>query len=486
MEKNTLKKSRGFILISASILAAVVQPRAEEYSEKKLALKTVDYKLNFRLDYENEKLFCEGEMTVMNPSPEPVNRIPLLLYRLLKLMSVTNKEGTDIPFEQRIVSFTDWEQLQVNFIEIFPKDQIEKNETFTLRFKYDGYLAGYTEAMRYVKDRIDEEYTVLRMETYVYPVVGYPSWRVNRTAIFQKFDYLIRVTVPSELVVANGGVLVDKNFHDGLVTFSYRNIKPAWRIDAAISKYALFESGKNRIFYFPEDSLGAQRAMNALTKTLDLFTEWFGPLADYQGFSIIEVPNGYGSQADVTTILQTADAFGDPENLYGLYHEISHQWNVEPLDPAPPRFESEGLAMLLQHLVQEELENKTDAAKKGAQRCAERVRKAFEKNPEYRDVPMMDYGEEDMTDLSYTKGMVMFYTLYKIVGEEQFKELIGSFYQEYHTRGATADEFVEHCRRKSRVDLTDIFNDWVYGIESSEYILDGFSVEDIINKYRKN
>lgn len=479
-----MKKRSGFILISAWILAAVVQPRAEEYSEKKLVLKTVDYKLNFRLDYENEKLFCEGEMTVMNPSTEPVNRIPLLLYRLLNLKSVKNKEGTDIPFEQRIVSFTDWEQLQVSFIEIFLKDQIEKNQTCTLRFKYNGYLAGYTEAMRYVKDRIDKEYTVLRMETYAYPVVGYPSWRVNRTAIFQKFDYLIRVTVPSDLVVANGGILVNKNVHDGLVTFSYRNIKPAWRIDAAVAKYAVFESGKNRIFHFPEDSLGAQRAMDALTKTLDLFTKWFGPLADYQGFSIIEVPNGYGSQADVTTILQTADTFRDPENLYGLYHEISHQWNVEPLDPAPPRFESEGLAMLLQHLVQEELENKADAAKKGAERCAERVRKAFEKNPKYKDVPMMDYGEEDMTDLSYTKGMVMFYTLYKMVGEQQFRELIGSFYQKYHARGATADEFVEHCKQESRVDLTDIFNDWIYGIKSSEYILNGTSVEDIINKYR--
>jgi len=482
----TVNKSK-ILLLGFMVAVLTIPPlRAEDFSEKRVILKTLDYKLDYRVDYESKKLYCEGELTVLNPAREPAGRIPLLLYRLLTLKSVTDQDGASLPFVHTVVSFSDWEQLQVNFIEVSLIKKIEKDEIRTIRFRYEGYLAGYMEAMRYVKDRIDKDYTVLRTETFAYPVVGYPSWRVNRAAGFQKFDYLLKVTVPDNLVVANGGYFLDKSTQDGMVTYSYRNIKPAWRIDAAITRYDLLESGKNRIFYFPEDSLGARQAMTVLNQTLDLFTEWFGPLQDYHGFSIIEVPDGYGSQADVTTILQTAGTFTNPDKLYDLYHEISHQWNVTALDPAPPRFESEGLAMLLQHRVQELLENKEGAVKQAVEKYINRVRSAYEKNPTYQHIPMIDHGKEDITDLSYTKGMLFFNVLYELMGEESFNQVMGSFYQRYYTKGATAEDFITHCKQESKVDLTRVFDDWIYGTKSSEYIMDGVSMTDIIKTYQRN
>jgi hypothetical protein len=485
MEGRKLKTRIGFILICLWLIASIDPSRAEDYSNRKVVLKTLDYELNYRLDYEEKKLFCDGKMTVSNPSDNPVDQIPLLLYRLMKITSLKDENGNTLPFTQKVVSFSDWEQRQVNFVEVASHSRINKGETFTLHFQYEGYLYGYTEAMRYVKDHIDPEYTVLRTETFAYPVVGYPSWRVNQAAGFQKFDYLIRVTVPDTLVVANGGKLADKTVENGLSVYTYRNLKPAWRIDAAIARYDVLESGKNKIYYFPEDSSGARRAMAALEKTLALFTGWFGPVQDYHGFAIIEVPEGYGSQADVTAILQTANTFKNPDHLYGLYHEISHQWNVKSADAAPARFESEGLAMFLQHKLQERFENKSDAVEKAFTKYTERLCRMVDKTPKMKDIPMIDHGKEDITDLSYTKGMLMFTILYELVGEEAFNRMMGSFYQKYYIRQATSDEFVEHCKNLSAFNLNRFFQDWVYTAQSWEYICNRVPLEEMVEKYRK-
>ena len=482
--------SKRLALICALVAVSLIftsQPKAQRFADKEIILKTVDYKLDLVIDYENEKILGGCQLMVLNPSKHPIHEIPLLLYRLLKVTSVRDEQGNDLSFTQQVLAYEDWEKLQVNYIAVSLKNPIQQGERRTINIQYEGYILGYSEVgMRYIKDRVDEEFTIIRPDCKAYPEVGYPSWKVNRAAGFQKFDYLVKVTVPHSLLVANGGELVGKVFKNGSVTYSYRNIKPAWRIDVAVAKYDLLEDKANRlkIFYFPEDKEGAQMVLEALKKTMELYTDWFGPLRDYKGFTVIEIPEGFGSQADVTCIIQTRVAFTSKERLYGLYHEISHLWSVEPRDPLPSRLESEGLAMFLQYLVQEKLENKKGALEKGLQWSIESFRQKCKNNPRCGEVPVIDYGKEMLTDLSYSKGMILFYVLYNLVGEKEFMEIIGTFYQKYNETGATSDDFVNHAKKVSKVDLTKFFEEWVYGTRSSEYIINGTPIEEIVKKYR--
>jgi len=469
-------------------LISVSQLQAQGFSDKELILKTIDYKLDLKIDYENEKILGNCQLTVFNPSEQPIRHIPLTLYRLLKVTSVKDGQRVDLSFTQQVLSFEDWEQLQVNYIEVSLKNPIQQGERKTISIQYQGYLLGYSETgMRYVKDRVDEEFTIIRPDCKAYPEVGYPSWKVNRAAGLQSFNYLVNVTVPESLVVANGGKLVSRVSTNGLVTYSYRNIKPAWRIDVAIAQYGILEDKVNmlRVFHFQEDKEGARMVIDAMRKTMELFTDWFGPLRDSQGFAVIEIPEGYGSQTDVTCIIQTRSAFQSKEQLYQFYHEISHLWGVEACDPLPSRFESEGLAMFLQYLAQEKLENKKGALEYGVERLSESFRQKCQKNPKCQDVPVIDYGKEMLTDLSYSKGMILFYVLYELVGENEFFKIMGSFYQKYNQTGATSDNFVNHAKEVSSVDLTKFFEEWVYGTESSEYIINEIPIEEIVKKYRR-
>jgi hypothetical protein len=484
MKRKALNFTAIFIIIF-SFSASFSFP--DQFSSRVLNLKTMRYELDVKVDYEKEKISGKCLLTVHNPADQAISHVPLILYRLLKVTSVTSETGESIPYKQEVLSFEDWEQLQVNYVEVRLPQPLASGKSLILAIDYEGYILGYAEAgWLYVKDHVDRNFTIMRMDGYGYPIVGYPCERVNRIAGLQNLDYTISVTVPKDLVVANGGKLLGKSFHNGQVTYSYANIKPAWRIDMPIAAYSLAEDKENelKIFHFPEDKENAGMVLDAMQSALQLYTRWFGPAYDFQGFTIIEVPEGYGSQADVTSILQTADAFKDRSNLTALYHEISHIWNVRSLDSLPPRFESEGLAMFLQYLVQERLDNQKDALAKGFDHLCQRFIQQCERNPKGKDVPIIEYGKEDLTDLSYTKGMLFFTILYHILGEKDFMEAMGSFYQKYVKTGATAQEFLRHVKQHSDTDLDRLYSEWIFGSESTRLIFDKIPVEQIIRRYQ--
>ncbi len=150
----------------------------------------------------------------------------------------------------------------------------------------------------------------------------------------------------------------------------------------------------------------------------------------------------------------------------------------------PSRLESEGLANFLQFLVAEKLENKKGMLKKGLEEKRRDFRQQCRWNPKLKKVPIADYGIEDLTDASYSKGMIAFYVLYRIVGEETFINIVRTFYQKYGDSGAALKDFIKLAKESSKTDLTKFFGEWIYGVESSEYLLSNMSIEDIVAKYK--
>ncbi len=445
----------------------------------------VSYDLDIDIDYESGVISAGCALVVRNSQTEPVPVVPLNLYRLMEVSSVTDASGKALAYSQSVKIFEDWKELQVNHILVRLDPPLPPGKERELRIKYAGPLVGYAEAMRYVKDHVEKAITLIRSDSLAFPQIGVPSWRTNRAAGLKNFSYTASLTVPAPLVVANGGDLVSKDTRDGRTTYVYRSKVPSWRIDLAVSNYELVEGegGRFRIFSFPEDAGGARDLLASLTDTLALYTRWFGPLRTFPGLTVIEVPAGYGSQADVAAIVQEAGAFKDPAARSTFYHELSHLWNVTANDPLPPRFESEGLAMFLQHLVQEKLEGKAGAVEAAVAASLVRLAKNFNEHPDWQKTPMISYGEKDLTDLSYRMGQILFFLLYRALGEEAFLETAGSFYRDYGESGATARQFVDHVKKRGGANLGRIFEEWVFTPQAAGLIVEGMSLDELARRY---
>ncbi len=447
--------------------------------------KTRNYKLDIKIDYDTQKLSGTCEITISNETDQPIKTIPILLYRLLTVRSVHDGNSIDLPFTQNVVSISDWEQIQVNFIEISLNRAISPNEQINIEIEYEGYLFGYSaEGWRYVRDHIDRNFTLIRTDGFGYPVLGYPNDRDMMMIAQEQYDYLINITVPSDRFVVTGGKCIGQTKTDDETTFVFRSKKPSWRIDIAISDYQIFKKGENEVYYFPSDSLGAQRVMTALDASYELYTGWFGPLDDYQGFSVIEVPEGYSSQKDITAIILSAENFSESNEMLTIYHEIAHSWNVTNLDTQPCRFESEGFAQFLQYLLSEKLDKKQNAVSEAAQRFLDRVRNTFNERIEYQNIPIKDYGVNNMVDYSYTLGMVVFALFHDLVGQDYFNKIIGSFYSTYIDSGATLDEFINHCMQLAPLDLEPFFDDWIYTTKGIERVVEGKSFDELKQYYK--
>jgi len=207
------------------------------------------------------------------------------------------------------------------------------------------------------------------------------------------------------------------------------------------------------------------------------------------GFDFVRMPMTYRAwlkrRPGPGERLQEEDVFQSKKEHYQFYHELSHLWNPTPLDPIPCRFESEGLATFMGYFLAERLDNKKDGLAKGFTDVKGRYRERCRENPEYPDIPMIDFGAKGITDLSYLKGMLFFNILYELVGEDAFFDILKGFYRKYEGRGATTANFVDYLNNYSKKDLSRFTGEWVYGTQSTRDLMNNLSLVQIVNKYNR-
>ncbi len=468
-------------LVAALTATALSGPAEPLYPD--LRLRLTHYGLDVRVDYAAERILGTARLTVRNGSNTPVPEIPIITYRLMPIEAVTDSAGRAMSFVQQVAAYEDDPKRQVNFARISLPAPLAPGGLITVVVRYGGFLLGYAETgSLYVRDHVDPEFTILREDGLGFPLLGYPSDEVNRKGGLSEFDYVARITVPESLWVANGGRLRERRVADGLATFVYENLKTAWRMDFAIAPYRVLDRGDLHVVYFPADSVGAERVLNAVERSMAVYRDWFGPLRGGTDFTVIEIPDGFGSQADVTSITQTAAAFKDPDQRRQLYHEISHLWNVPPGEPLSPRL-NEGLATFLEYYTADRLDGTTFLEDR-LEVVRRWLRDIAARRPDLRTKPLRAYGRENMTDFSYSVGMILFAVMHELLGEEGFRRVIRECHRRHGERGGTLDDFVQTAEEVTPQDLSRFFRDWIYSTQWVDAVTATGSIEELTARYR--
>jgi hypothetical protein len=407
-----------------------------------------------------------------------------LLNRLMSVSRVTDPRGVDLPYVQDVVVFDDDSIRQVDAVHVSLGRPVPPQDSVTLVIRYHGFLVGYTETgSLYIRDHVDHDFTIIREDAYAFPVLGQPSWTANRSIPREPFAFQARITVPSDLVVAMGGTPEAPARRDSLVDWTYAGGEPVPFLNITIAPYRVLENGDTRIFYFPADSDGARTVARAVTQALARYTGWFGPLGHDARLVIMEIPEGYGSQASLSAgIMQTADVFRDRTQLRQLYHELSHLWNVPDRDRPSPRW-NEGLATFLERRMAADLDGWADWGTE-LTRTTESLMHRCRELGGCDTIPMAVYGAAGLTDRSYSTGMLMFYALYQVLGPTAFDRAYRGFFQRYRlTGGRTADLAAAFDSVDSRSER--IFADWMFSARWFTRLGGGETMGRIVDGYRR-
>lgn len=440
--------------------------------------------LDLVVDYNSNTVGGTATLEVRNASAKPTARIPLLLNRLMTVSKIADAAGAALPFTQTIVVFNDDPTRQVDSIGVTLPSALRPGASFTMVLHYRGILVGYTETgSLYIQDHVDHDFTIIREDAYAFPTLGVPSHAANHAAPREPFSFAARVTVPADLVVAMAGVPGQRTQRNSLTTWSYSSSEPVPFLNITIAPYQQLENSGAHIFYFPADAEGARALDRAIGAAVERYAHWFGPLAHDPHLVVMEIPEGFGSQASLSAgILQTADAFHDRSQLPQLYHELSHIWNVGDLDRPSPRW-NEGLASFLQFRMATELDgwNQWDSR---IERSIASLRKQYAAPAPCNTVPMAQYGSTGLTDQSYSVGMLMFYALYQVLGQESFDRAYAGFFQQYRSKGATTADLIAAFRTSSPKS-DRILQDWLLTTRWYSLLSSGKPFPQMVDEYKQ-
>ncbi|HEX9653982.1 MAG TPA: hypothetical protein VGA99_09745 [bacterium] len=383
-------------------------------SEKESLPAVTHYSLTIRLALKEHRVRVAATLSVKNVTSEPHTKLPFVLYRLLTASQAIDQHGQPLPFEQNVVEFLDEPSLQVRQVVVHLPTPLQPNDSTRITLTYDGAIFGYPEVMAYVKDRIDETYSLLRPDAFAFPVLAHLTFNSVFAASDVKFTYETVATVPDSYVVACGGELFDSHITADSSTFRFHSKVPTWRIDLAVAKFAMLSNRADKlvVYHLPEDSAGARRVLDASAAVIKFYSGTFGRPKNFQGYTIIEIPDGWGSQASDCYFLQTAAAFKDSTRIGEVYHEIGHSWNATPAKEIQRcRWFDEAFASFFEALAirafsgEQAFDQDMEKSRDVFVRWANHDRQVFE-------TPIAEYGNRELGRHSYTKGAWSLYVLH--------------------------------------------------------------------------
>jgi hypothetical protein len=416
--------------------------------------------LTLTVNYERPSVEGTTSLTIVNRGGHGETEVPILLNRLMSIRSVADGNGRELKWQSSVSIFEDDRFRQVMAARVTLAAPLAPGAAVTLRVRHDGPLVGYTETgSLYIKDSIDPAFTILRSDALAFPVIGIASDRANRLMKQADFRFDARVTVPAAQVVATGGTLVERTTAGATITYHFAGERVPF-VNIAIAPYTLREAGGVRVYALPVDAARAEPVIAATRRALDRLETLYGPLPAQPQVTVIEIPEGFGSQASATAgIILDAAAFGDRAQLPQLYHELSHFWNPRDLDVPSPRW-NEGLATYLQYRLARELDGfpGTPAAIERARSrvCTGDTRTRLDRTPFAR------FGAEGVTDYSYRVGFLMFTALETLLGPDRLDAAVREFVQGHIAKGGTTADLIAALSRSSNTKAFDaFFRDWM-------------------------
>lgn len=301
---------------------------------------------------------------------------------------------------------------------------------------------------------------------------GARDWWPCKQDLNDKIDNIdVFITAPSQYTsVANGVQLSSIDNGDGTKTthFQHNYPIPAYLIAIAVTNYSVFTqqagTAPNEFpivnYIYPENLNSAQNSLAVTLPIMDLFEELFETYP-YANEKYGHAQFSWGGGMEHTTV-SFMGSFG--RSL--IAHELGHQWFGNKVTCGTWRdiWLNEGFATYLSGLVVENLDgpdnfvswkngviNNITSANNGAVYLTENE--------------ALNVNRIFSSRLSYNKGAMVVHMLRWKIGDQNFFQGLKNYLADplLAFGYAVTDDLQMHLEATSGMDLTEFFEDWVYG-----------------------
>ncbi|HMA76070.1 MAG TPA: M1 family aminopeptidase [Candidatus Krumholzibacteriaceae bacterium] len=347
-------------------------------------------------------------------------------------------------------------------------------EYFTVEIEYSGTPSEATGAFNFDK-RGGEDMIWSLSEPF-----GARSWWPCKDVPNDKADSVdIRVTVPSNLIVASNGTLEGITDEGSTDTYSWHEKYPiaTYLVSVAIHPYTTFshwyhhspgDSMEVQYYVFPDHYSYIQDSYSQTVPAIELFSELFGeyPFID-EKYGHAEFMWGGGMEHQTITSLGGV-------SVYLIVHELAHQWwgDMITCDDFHHIWMNEGFAVYSEALWAEDKYGKEGYDNEML------ITEYFGEGTIY--VPEADdWNRIFDVDLTYHKASWVLHMLRHVVGDSVFFDILRGYYSDarYQYGTVTTEQFRDICEDISGMQLDDFFHQWIYEEYYPNYIYQWTSTE---------
>lgn len=214
---------------------------------------------------------------------------------------------------------------------------------------------------------------------------------------------------------------------------------------------------------YPNDDTPANRA--AWEKCLDVLAAYRQPYGEYpfvsEKYGMYEFPFGGGMEHQTYTGIG-----GFWESV--VAHELAHQWWGDNVTCKTWNdiWLNEGFATYSEAIWEE---NKPGSSGQPALQAAMNARRPGAVNDSVYLYDTSNMTRMFSSDFTYDKGAWVLQALRHVVGDTTFFDILHQYRATYQGQGATTNNFRDVASSVSGIDLTNFFQQWVYGIGAPAY-----------------
>lgn len=351
-----------------------------------------------------------------------------------------------------------------NKISIGLNDTLSENEIDSLTIYYQGEPgdSGFGSFERGTHNGMPIIWTL--SEPY-----GALEWWPCKQSLSDKIDSIdIIVTSPEEYRTASNGVLITETTKNGLRTMHWKHRYPiaTYLVAIAITNYIdysdfvdLEDARQIEIqnFVYPENESYARENTPKTVEIMELYNDLIGkyPFAN-EKYGHAQFGWGGGMEHQTISFMYN---FG----FELIAHELAHQWfgNYITLASWQDIWLNEGFATYLTGLAYENIE--VDYWHSWKRLNVERITSDPGGSVFVEDTT--NVGRLFSNRLSYSKGGYMLHMLRWVLGDENFFEALGNYFEDSEVANgfATTNQFVKHIEAAGDTSFAEFFNDWFYG-----------------------
>ena len=336
-----------------------------------------------------------------------------------------------------------------------------------IEIEYIAYLTGETGSCPYVREIISPEFTLIRFESFCYPMFCKDDIHSLIDFINGPADIDLTVIVPNEFVVASDATEIKKISTNGITTFGFKS--EAFGFNLAVAKYIIKELSVGKFYLLGE--IDSNQVESIMIAAHEFMNTHFG-MRKITGINYIAIPDHLGGFAKPKALFVDETTFKSIKSMNHIIHEFIHLgWNVPANNETQRiRFFDEAFASYFEMRVMEHILNDN-------YRLNEFINAYKNQLTRYdNNISVIDFGKHEYGELSYTIGAIILYKLSEFVGITVFEEATKTFLEKYRNTPVDIETFCnEYIKLCNKPELKQFFEDWIYTthgtksfIESSE------------------